>query len=118
VKAEKNAGAEARVVSNLSGNFVLESGVMTMTDLTFSVPGAEVALDGTLGLVSKALDFRGVAELDAKLSEMTTGVPSTVLEFADLLFARDGKGAVFPVKITGTTDDPKVGLELGKLFKR
>jgi hypothetical protein len=107
----------SRVVSNMSGGFVLRDGVMTLTGLTFSVPGARVALDGTYGLVDKELDFRGDVQLDAKLSEMATGVKSSLLKILDPLFKGENATTVIPIKITGTTEDPKLGVEMGRVFK-
>ncbi len=43
----KDAGSS---VSQLKGNFVLDNGVITFRGLTFSVTGAQVALNGTYGL--------------------------------------------------------------------
>jgi hypothetical protein len=114
---EPTLESESRVLSNMSGGFVLRDGVMTMTGLTFSVPGAEVALDGTYGLVDKQLDFRGDVRLDAKLSEMTTGVKSALLKILDPLFKGEKATTVIPIKITGTADDPKLGIEMGRVFK-
>jgi hypothetical protein len=110
-------GSESRVVSNMSGAFVLRDGLMTLTDLIFSVPGAQVTLDGTYGLVDNQLDFRGDVQLDAKLSEMTTGVKSALLKILDPLFKSEDATTVIPIKITGTTGDPKVGLEMGRVLK-
>ena len=116
-KQQPPLATESRAVSNLSGGFVLKDGVMTMSGLTFSVPGAQVALDGTYGLVNNRIDFRGDVELDAKLSEMTTGVKSALLKILDPLFKGKNATTVIPVTITGSKDDPKFGVEMGRVFK-
>jgi hypothetical protein len=113
-----NAEKDSRVVSNLSGKFVLKDGVMTMTDLTFNVPGADVALEGTYGLVARELDFRGDVQLDARLSEMTTGVKSGLLKILDPLFKGDDARTLIPITVTGTTEDPKFGLQMGRVFRK
>ena len=56
-------------------------------------------------------------ELDAKLSEMTTGVKSARLKIRDPLFKGKNATTVIPVAITGSKDDPKFGVEMGKVFK-
>lgn len=55
-------------------------------------------------------------QLDAKLSEMTTGVKSALLRIVDPLFKGKEATTELPIKITGTTEDPKVGLEMGRVF--
>jgi hypothetical protein len=41
---------------------------------------------------------------------MTTGVKSKLLKLVDPFFAKDGAGAVIPIRITGTKSSPKFGL--------
>jgi hypothetical protein len=99
-------------VSNLKGRFHLEKGTINFRNLTFEVPGAMVALDGTYRLRSGELDFRGHLRLEAKLSQTTTGAKSFFLKMVDPFFEKDGAGAVVPIKITGTREQPKFGLAL------
>ncbi len=114
VQASDNSGSS---VFNLKGRFVLKGGKMTFSSLSFSVPGASVQLHGSYGLISENLDFHGTLRLEAKLSQMTTGIKSLLLKPIDPLFARKGAGTVLPIKITGTKDQPAFGLDLGKLIK-
>ncbi len=100
------------VVSNLKGRFRLDNGKVTFRKLTFGVPGALVALEGTYGLRTPDLDFHGTARMEAKVSQMTTGFKSFLLKAADPFFSKKGAGAVIPIKITGTRDKPSFGLEL------
>jgi hypothetical protein len=46
------------------------------------------------------------------------GVKSALLKIIDPLFKRDHAGAVIPIKIRGTRNDPKYGLDFGRTFKR
>jgi hypothetical protein len=100
------------VVSDLRGRFTLDRGIVRLSNLTFGVPGALIALDGTYGLRSGEIDFHGTATMQAKVSEMTTGFKSFLLKAADPFFKNKRKGAVIPIKITGTRDKPSFGLEL------
>lgn len=104
----------ASAVSGLRGNFVLNQGVMTFTDLQFDVPGAAVQLAGTYDLTGGQLDFHGIVRLQAKLSQTTTGIKSFFLKAADPFFKGKNAGAVLPIKITGTRENPSFGLELGR----
>jgi AsmA-like C-terminal region len=104
----KNAGSS---VSQLKGNFVLDNGVITFRDLTFTVTGAQVALDGKYGLEKGNLDFYGKLRMQAKISQTTTGAKSLVLRAVDPFFRKNGQTEV-PIKITGQRDHPSFGLDL------
>lgn len=100
------------IVHDLKGKFKLSGGVMEFSSLSFGVPGAFIQLAGTYGLRSEELDFHGTARMEAKLSQMTTGFKSLLLKVADPFFKKEGAGAVLPIKITGTREQPSFGLEL------
>jgi len=106
-------GDQGRVSSNFRGNFVLQDGLITFKNLAFTVPGADVRLDGTYALRSQRIDLRGDARLQAKLSETTTGFKSFLLKAIDPFFKGKHAGAVIPIKITGTKGSPSFGLSLG-----
>jgi hypothetical protein len=98
-------------VSQLKGNFVLDNGVITFRGLTFSVTGAEVALNGKYGLDKEDLDFHGKLRMQAKISQTTTGAKSFVLKAVDPFFRKNGQTEL-PIKITGQRDHPSFGLDL------
>ena len=100
------------VESELAGRFQLGGGVLSLSDLKFHIPGAKVTMGGDYGLLTKELDFRGRLEMDAKISEATTGKKSFFLKLVDPFFKnkRKGYGSSIPIKVIGTVDDPKVGL--------
>jgi hypothetical protein len=106
---DEDAGS---AISDLKGNFALGGGIITFRDLSFSVTGARVLLDGTYGLDSEQLDFHGHLYLDAKLSQTMTGVKSFFLKAFDPFF-RKGNVTSIPIKITGPRDKPKFGLDFG-----
>jgi hypothetical protein len=104
-----------RVASDLRGQFVMRDGVIQFSNVTFSVPSANISLDGRYTVRSKALDFQGTVRLDAKLSELTTGVKSFLLRIVDPLVRRKDV-TVIPVTIGGTADKPDFGVDLGRAF--
>ena len=104
----KDAGSS---VSQLKGNFALDNGVLTFRGLTFTVTGAQVALDGKYGLKNEDLDFYGKLRMHAKISQTTTGAKSFVLKAVDPFFRKNGQTEV-PIKITGQRDHPSFGLDL------
>lgn len=100
------------VVSDLQGRFILDRSVMQFSRLSFGVPGARIQLHGDYGLSDEKIDFHGKARMEATLSQMTTGFKSILLKAVDPFFKKDGAGAVLPIKITGTRENPSFGLEL------
>lgn len=99
------------VQSDLSGVFILRTGVLSFSKLQFKVPGTTVDLDGKYSMDGNTFDFHGKAYLDAKLSHMVTGWKSILLKPVDPFFTKNGKTEI-PVKITGTESEPHFGLDL------
>lgn len=106
-------GDQGRVSSNFRGSFLLQEAQVSFKNLAFTVPGADVRLDGTYGLRSEQIDLHGVARLQAKLSETTTGFKSFLLRAIDPFFKGKHSGSVIPIKITGTKASPSFGLNMG-----
>jgi hypothetical protein len=101
------------VHSELMGNFVLSSGILSFSWLHFEVPGAQVHLAGKYSLDGNEFDFHGKARMQAKLSHMVMGWKSVLLKPVDPFFSKNGAGTDLPVKITGTRAEPHVGLDFG-----
>jgi hypothetical protein len=100
------------VASNLLGRFALQDGVMTFRQLTFQVPGAQLALNGTYNLMDERIEMRGTARLTVKLSQTVTGFKSVLLKALDPLFSRNGAGTQLPILIEGTRSHPSFRLRL------
>jgi len=98
---------------DLSGRFILDRGVARFPSANFAIPGAKLNLSGDYGLHSERLDFHGKLQLDAKLSQTTTGFKSFFLKIVDPFFKGKNGGSVLPIKITGTREKPSFGLDLG-----
>ena len=105
------------VVSNFQGRFAMRDGVIHFSSVSFAMPGARVDVAGSYGMASEALDFRGTVKLDAKLSKLTTGVKSFFLKMVDGLVRHDDI-TIIPITIGGTAGQPKIKLDVGKVFKR
>ena len=102
---DKDTGSS---VSDLTGSFHLENGVLNFLRLTFSVEGAD--LKGTYVLRGGDLDLTGHLRLQAKLSQTTTGTRSFFLKALDPFFKKGSAGTVIPIRITGTRDKPTFGI--------
>lgn len=105
------------VASQLATKFSLQNGLFTYRGLSFKIKGASVQLDGTHSLRSKSVDLSGVAMLDATVSQTQTGYKSWLLKPFDRLFRKNGAGTRLAIKVAGTQDQPKIGLELGRTLK-
>lgn len=117
-RGKPEATAQESIASDFKGKFVLDGASLTLKDLMFAVPGAQVRLDGAYALKKEVLAFKGNLLLDAKVSQTVSGWKSLLLKIADPLFRRDGGGSSIPIKIEGTRDDPKFGLDMSRVFKR
>jgi hypothetical protein len=99
------------VVSRMTGRFHMEDERIDFKDLTFGVPGADVHLDGAYNLDGDALDFHGALRLQAKISQTMTGWKHWLLKPVDPFFSKNGAGTFLKIKVTGTSKEPKFGLD-------
>ena len=106
------------VVADFGGSFALRNGRLDLPKFQFDVEGARVALGGSYGLPSQQTRLRGRALLDAPLSKTTTGFKSLLLKVVDPLFRKQGAGAMLPIVVSGTVDQPSFGLDKGRIIGR
>ena len=105
------------VASQLASKFALKNGVFTYQTLSFNVQGADVRLHGTHSLRSKSLNLAGEVKLQATVSQTVSGFKSWLLKPFDPLFRKNGAGTRLMIRVEGTQDQPKVGLEIGKTLR-
>jgi hypothetical protein len=105
------------MASRMSTKFALDDGVFTYQGLSFNVEGATVTLDGTHSLRSKSVRLAGVVLLSATVSRTQTGFRSWLLRPFDPLFRKNGAGTRLAIRVEGTQDQPKVGLEIGRTLR-
>jgi hypothetical protein len=111
----KPAEVPARVVSDLEGRFTVAGGVLSLSGLKFQIPGAAVELDGTYGMRTEQLDFTGTLRMQATISEAAgDGALSVFLKIVDPLFKKKGAGTVLPIRVRGTREQPKFGVDVLK----
>jgi len=121
---EKNKGDDdeedsSRVISGLKGHVELKDGVATLTNISFTVPGAVAYMHGTFNLLNERIDFHAVLKTDAEFSKVGGGgIKSIFLKPLDAIFKKKPKGAEIPVKLTGTYSHPEPGPELSGGKKR
>jgi len=110
-KAKDKDGA-APAQSTMQSSFTMAGGVVTLPDLVYHVPGADIALNGTYAVDGGAIDFSGKAKMQATVSKMLGGWKGALATPFDGLFKKDGAGTEVGVHIDGTRDDPHFGLDL------
>jgi hypothetical protein len=93
------------VLSNIRGSLQGTDANAYFSPLEFAVPGAFVSLKGWYGVRKEAINFRGKRQLSSTLSQTTTGIKSTLLRVLDPFFKDGTRGAVLPIKITGSRFD-------------
>jgi hypothetical protein len=101
--------------SRMEGTFRMAGGVVTLPALKYTVPGAVIQLKGTYGIEGGALNFEGVARMEATVSKMVGGWKGLLLKPADRFFKKDGAGAEVPIHIEGTRENPKFGIDFDRM---
>ncbi len=113
LKDAKSGGADVR--SSIGSDFKMAGGVITLPDLKYTVPGAEIDLKGTYSVDGGALDFKGTARTQATVSQMVGGWKGMLLKPADRIFKKNGAGTEVPIHIHGTPEDPKFGIDFAAM---
>jgi hypothetical protein len=103
---------EDTAISGLSGHVELRDAIATFSNFSFVVPGASAQMHGTYHLQSRAVDLHGTLKSDAELSKMSSGFKSVLLKPFDVFFKKKHAGAVIPVHLIGTYDDPQPGVDI------
>lgn len=101
----------ADVLSNMTSNFTMAEAVVTLPDLKYMVPGAEIDLAGTYDVDGGGLNFKGVARMHATVSQMVGGWKGVLLAPVDRFFKKDGAGTRVKVHVDGTRAEPHFGID-------
>jgi len=99
------------VVSRMQGRFKLDDAVISFSNLTFGVPGADIHLEGSYDLDADVLDFHGALKLQAKVSQTMTGWKHWLLKPIDPFLSKNGAGTFLKIKVEGSSKQPKFGLD-------
>ena len=105
------------IQSTMVSDFQLANGVITLPNLTYTVPGSTIRVSGAYGLDNGAINFTGTAAMDATVSQMLGGFLGALAKPADRFFKKDGAGTEVPFQVTGTRDDPKFGIDFNRMKK-
>ena len=113
--ARRGEGTDVR--SAMQSDFTMAGGVITLPDLKYTVPGAEIDLSGTYGVNGSTLDFKGTAKTQATISQLVGGWKGMLLKPADRFFKKDGAGTEVPIHIDGTPENPTFGIDFDRMKK-
>jgi hypothetical protein len=105
----------ASILSQMKGSFQMGGGMITLPALDYTVPGAQIQLQGTYGIEGGALNFAGTAKMEASASKIVGGWKGLLLKPADRYFKKDGAGTEVGVHIEGTREEPKFKIDFGKI---
>jgi hypothetical protein len=108
---KKDAPAE-EVAADLKGSVTMTNAVAKLKDTSVQVPGAVATMSGTYNLENKKIDFHGDLKTESSLSNESSGAKAVLLKPLDPFFKRKHAGAVVPVEMTGTYDDPHFGFSI------
>ena len=111
-RGEKDPADPETVLTDLTGQVNLLGGVSTFSDLSFTVPGAAARMHGTYDLFSHKVDLHGQMQVDSKISNTEKGPKAFLLKVMDPFFKKKKKGEIVPVRISGTYEHPRFGLDL------
>ena len=112
-EAKAAADANVKIGSDMQGNFELGSSRLTISGLTYAVPGADIGMQGVYSMDGKEFDFHGKVRLKARVSQMVADWwKKVLLKPVDPIFAKNGVGTEVPVSVTGTNGSPKFGVDL------
>ncbi len=102
------------VVSYMTGEFKLQNEALSFHSLAFGVPGAHVQLAGSYNLTNDTLDLRGILRLQSKVSGTVSGWKRWALKPVDPVLSKRGAGTFLNIKVDGTSQHPKFGLDRTK----
>ena len=109
---QATTASPAAARSRLSANLTLNRGVLAVTDLHYSVPGALALMNGVYSTDGKLFEFKGHVRTDATVSEMVGGWKGLLLSPFDHYLQKSGAGVDLPIEISGTGGDLHFGLAL------
>ncbi len=98
------------VLSNLKGHISVKNGVATLSNVSFSAPGAIAQIRGTYNLLDKTVNLQGVLHTNGKLSDTTSGIKAIVLKAVGP-FLKKKTVTIVPFTVTGTSKQPTFALD-------
>ncbi|MGA8532052.1 MAG: AsmA-like C-terminal region-containing protein [Acidobacteriaceae bacterium] len=86
-----------------------DNGMAYFRDIRLQMPGARAHLHGTFNLLNQQVHLTGKVALQRSLPHAETGWKAVLLKPLAPLFRHKRAGAVVPIAVTGTAQQPKIG---------
>jgi hypothetical protein len=115
---EINTTDPATIHSTMVSDFQMVNGIITLPELTYTVPGSTIKVSGTYAIDGGAINFTGTAAMEATVSQMIGGILGVLAKPADRFFKKDGAGTELPFHVSGTRDDPKFGIDFNRKMRK
>ena len=108
----------AVVSSGMSGQLELSGGRMNFDTLNYTVPGAEIQMQGVYSLDGDQFDFHGKVRTQAQASGMVQSWWQQILLHAvDTYLSRNGAGVEIPFTVHGTRSVPQFSLDFNQFLR-
>ncbi len=109
---------QAVVSSAMNGQLELSGGRMNFDTLNYTVPGAEIQMQGVYSLDGDQFDFHGKVRTQAQASGMVQSWwKQLLLHAVDNYLSRNGAGVEIPFTIHGTRSVPQFGLDFDQFLR-
>jgi hypothetical protein len=102
------------VLSDLKGHGSAVNGIATLTNISFSMPGAKARMHGTYGLIDYKVDLHGTLLTTGNPSDATTGFKAFMVKVITPVFKKKHSAKLVPFKITGSYSNVNMSLDLGR----
>jgi AsmA-like C-terminal region len=99
-------------LSNLKGHVSARHGIATLTNIFFSIPGADAQIHGTYNLLTQEVDLHGVLRTSGKVYVTTQGFKSFLLRAMTPFLKHEAHATIVPFKVTGAYPNTTIALEL------
>jgi hypothetical protein len=109
---QQDPAAAPTVQADFHGKIDMRDGKARFSGLSMSVPGAAAQMDGVYNLLNGRINFHGTLNTKVEISKTTSGLKSILLLPLDPIFKKKRAGAVIPVQMVGTYNQPQFGIDL------
>lgn len=103
----------SNVLSNLRGHGSAVDGVATLSNVSFTIPGATARIHGTYGLIDYKVDLHGTLLTSGNPSQAATGFKSLMVKVITPFLKKQHSEKLVPFKITGSYSKINTSLDMG-----
>jgi hypothetical protein len=109
---KQNHNDSVKVTAAASGDTTFRDGMAYFPDIQVELPGANAHLAGTFNLLNTRVDLTGKVAMQRTLAKDVTGWKRVLVAPLSPFFKHGKTGAIVPIAVTGTAQNPKIGQNL------